>query len=334
MTRLTLIALAALSLAAPTFAQDSQSSASQQSQSSQSSSEAIDFSLPDGVDAKALGSRDVRVIAVQTMLDRSRHSPGVIDGYTGGNTNRAIRFYRKANGLSEGSAIDDALVKSLVETQGKAVFKTYTITEADVKDGFQTIPSDFAKQSELDRLGYTSAVEMFGERFHMDQKFLKALNPDADFTKAGTKLTIIAHGDESLSADIARLEVRKSEGSVIALDGGGNVVASYPATIGSSEFPSPSGNMQVNAIAAEPTYFFDPEDQKWGPDKQFEIPAGPNNPIGGTWIDLGKEGYGIHGSPDPRKVSKRSSHGCVRLTNWDAEELAKAVSTGTPVEFL
>ena len=268
------------------------------------------------------------------MLDRSRHSPGVIDGYTGGNTSRAIRYYRKANGLPEGTQIDDQLIRSLSSKFGTEVFRTYTITDGDLADGFTDIPSGFAELSELDRLGYKSAREMFAERFHMDEKFLAAINPGVDFAAVGTTINIVAHGDESLNASIARIEVRKGDNSVVALDEGGSIVASYPATIGSGEFPSPSGKMKVNAVAAEPTYYFDPDDQKWGPDKRLEIAAGPNNPIGGTWIDLGKEGYGIHGSPDPQKVAKRASHGCVRLTNWDAEELARAVETGTPVSFV
>ena len=114
----------------------------------------------------------------------------------------------------------------------------------------------------------------------------------------------------------------------------GRLLATYPATIGSSTFPSPDGAMEVTAIAAAPTYHFDPEGREWGPGKKLTIAAGPNNPVGGTWIDLSKEGYGIHGTPDPKLIGKTASHGCVRLTNWDAAELAKAVSKGTKVEFV
>lgn len=305
-----------------------------QSENPSSATALSSLKLPKGLSASQLGSRELRTIAVQVLLDRSRHSPGVIDGYMGANTARAIRFYRKAHGLPDGSQIDDRLIASLTESFGTEVFKTYTISEEDLAGGFVDIPSDFARMSELESLGYTSAREMFAERFHMDERFLAALNPGIDFTKAGTEIIIAAHGDETLESSVERIEVRKADNSVVALDKDGNILASYPATIGSSEFPSPSGQMKVNAIAAEPKYYFDPNDQKWGPDKRFELAAGPNNPIGGTWIDLGKEGYGIHGTPDPGKVAKRASHGCVRLTNWDAEELARAVSTGIPVEFI
>ncbi len=280
-----------------------------------------------------LGKRTLETIALQVMLDRSRHSPGVIDGRMGENTRRAIRYYRQANGLPESSSVDKELLNSLVETQSGDVFRTYTITDEDVSHQFSDIPDDLAAKAKVDQLGYQNPVEMFGERFHMDQGFLKTLNPDADFGKSGTKIVIVSHGDEKLSADIARIEVRKADNTVAALDASGKLVASYPSTIGSDEFPSPSGEMQVTAIATEPKYYFTPKSQDWGPDKRLTIAAGPNNPIGGTWIDLGKEGYGIHGSPDPQMVGKGTSHGCVRLTNWDAEELGRAVQTETPVVF-
>ena len=307
-------------------------------QSSQDNSSAVSLSvtLPDGIEKADLGDRDIQMLAVQVMLDRSRHSPGVIDGYGGGTTDRALRSYRKANGLSEGIAVDEELLRSLLDTQGGDIFRTYTVTESDLDYEFSDIPSDFSEKAKLKQLNYETMAELLAERFHMDVEFLQALNPSVDFANlsAGTTINITSHGDETLSGDIARIEVRKGDGEVVALDSEGNLVATYPATIGSGEFPSPSGSMEVAAIAAAPNYTFDPSDQRWGPDKTFMIAPGPNNPVGGTWIDLGKDGYGIHGSPDPAKVGKRTSHGCVRLTNWDAEELARAVETGTPVVFV
>lgn len=294
----------------------------------------LSVKLPDGVTDAMLGERTKRMIAVQVMLDKSRHSPGVIDGREGDNTARAIRYYREANGLASGDGIDRELIAALMKNQGGDIFRTYTITEKDAATAFSDIPDDFSEMAKKDKLGYKNAQEMLAERFHMDQDFLAALNPDADFTKAGTKLVIVSHGNDSLPADIAKVEVRKGEATVVGLDDAGKVLVSFPATIGSSQFPSPSGQMKVSAIAAAPNYTFNPDDQKWGPDKTFILPPGPNNPVGGTWIDLGKEGYGIHGSPDPQMVAKRASHGCVRLTNWDAAAFAKVLKTGTPVVFV
>ena len=253
------------------------------------------LTLPDNVTSPMLGDRSKKLIAVQVMLDKSRHSPGVIDGRMGSNTKRAIEYYREANSLPSGTGVDAELLTSLMENYGGDIFRTYTITEKDVSRQFYEIPEEFSDMAEMERLGYRDAQEMLAERFHMDQDFLAALNPDADFSRAGTKLTIVSHGDKVLDADIARIEVRKGENTVAGLDEAGNLVVSYPATIGSSDFPSPSGQMEVAAIAPAPNYTFDPQDQRWGPDKTFIIPPGSNNPVGGTWIDLGKDGYGIHG---------------------------------------
>jgi lipoprotein-anchoring transpeptidase ErfK/SrfK len=214
------------------------------------------------------------------------------------------------------------------------LLQRYTVTAEDVAGPFVTVPDDMESQAQLGQLGYESPAEALAERFHMAESFLKALNPGADFGTAGTAITVIVPGGNEVGAEVARIEVDKAASAVRAFAADGKLVATYPATVGSSTFPSPDGSMEVTAIAPAPTYHFDPEGRDWGPDKKLTIAAGPNNPVGGTWIDLSKEGYGIHGTPDPKLIGKTSSHGCVRLTNWDAEELAKAVSKGTKVEFV
>lgn len=334
MTYRTLLTVVALWLPAPLSAQDLQSNTTGADNNLTVLKEGVEVTLPDGVSHKDIGKRDLQVLMAQVLLDRSSHSPGVVDGYMGGNTQRAIRYYRMANDLPEGSALDEELIRSLLGSQGSEVFSRYTITDNDVAGPFENIPSEFESMAELDELGYTSPREKLAERFHMDEKFLAALNPHVNFSEAGTKINIVAFGDDKIRETIERIEVRKDDNTIAVFGSNGQIVASYPATIGSDEFPSPSGNVEVNAIAPKPAYYFDPEGREWGPDENLKIAPGPNNPIGGTWIDLSKEGYGIHGSPDPSKIAKRASHGCVRLTNWDANQLAEAVSPGIPVKFM
>jgi lipoprotein-anchoring transpeptidase ErfK/SrfK len=326
-----LLIISALSLPAALQAQ----SGSQTSGTSSNVLNGFSLSVPDDVSKDVFsGSRREQVLTAQVLLDRSRHSPGVIDGYMGGNTRRAIRYYRDAHGLPAGDGLDQRLMRSLIETQSGDVFTSYTITQDDVDVPFYDVPSGMAAMAKMERVGWKSPQEMFADRFHMDQGFLAALNPNVDFGRAGTKIMVISQGEEKLPGEVAKIEIRKSDNSVVALNANGEVLASYPATIGSSQFPSPSGSMQVAAVAPEANYTFDPSGRKWGPDKTLVIPPGPNNPVGGIWIDLSKEGYGIHGSPDPHLIGKTSSHGCVRLTNWDASELAGAVSKGVDVVFL
>lgn len=314
-----LVSLPLLAVAPPAMAQDGPG---------------LSVTLPEGITQAQLGDRDMEVLAVQILLDRTNHSPGVIDGYNGGNTQRAVAAYRRNHGMSEGGGIDAEFLRSLLEAESGSMFRTYTVTQDDVDGPFYDVPSDFAEQADMERVGYETPQEMLAERFHMDREFLAALNPGVDFGRAGQEIVIAAYGTQPIAGEVARIEVRKGASEVAALDAQGNELATYPATIGSDEFPSPSGRMTVNAIAPQANYTFNPDAQQWGPDKTFVIPPGPNNPIGGTWIDLGKEGYGIHGSPDPQLIGKTTSHGCVRLTNWDADELAKAVSQGVDVEFV
>ena len=294
----------------------------------------LEMKLPPGVTKAMFADRDVEALLVQVLLDHTRHSPGVIDGYIGSNVERAIREYRQSAGLPASDAVDAELLRSLLENKGGSIFSSYTISDQDVRYPFRKVPQDYSEMSKMERVGYETPVEMLAERFHMDQDFLAALNPGADFTKAGTQIAIVAPGDEKLDGTIARIEVRKASNSVVALDAQGEVLASYPASIGSGDFPSPSGTMKVVTFAPQANYTFDNEKQEWGPEETYVIPAGPNNPVGGVWIDLSKSGYGIHGSPDPQLIGKTMSHGCVRLTNWDARELGDAVTKGVEVTFI
>lgn len=285
-------------------------------------------------EAAFTGSRSRVVLAAQVLLDRSRHSPGVIDGYMGGNTLRAINHYRRAKGLPVEGGPDSRLMRSLIGSQPGEVFATYTISQDDVDGPFYRPANSMAAMANMKRVGWVTPREMLADRFHMDEALLAALNPNADFRRAGTPITIVAHGTEALPSDVVRIEIRKTDNSVTAFNENGGILASYPATVGSSQFPSPSGSMEVSAVAPDANYTFDPGGREWGPDQTLVIPPGANNPVGGIWIDLTRPGYGIHGSPDPRLIGKTASHGCVRLTNWDAQELAASVSPGTKVVFV
>lgn len=317
-----LIASATLLMAGPATAQPEKAPAEQMVALSEVPSQAF------------AGSGSKQMLKAQVLLDRARFSPGVIDGYAGSNTSRAIRAFERAKGLEADGKLDAAVMQRLEASASGQVLKRYRISDDDVDGPFiDQVPDALAKQAKLDRLAYVGPAELLAEKFHMSQDLLKALNPDADFSQSGTEIVVAASGDDSISGQVARIEVDKSASAVRAFDGSGKLLASYPATVGSKELPSPSGSMEVKAVASEATYHFDPEKNDWGPDKALTIAAGPNNPVGGVWIDLTKDGYGIHGSPEPALIGKTASHGCVRLTNWDAQELAGAVEPGVKVVF-
>lgn len=268
------------------------------------------------------------------MLDRARHSPGVIDGASGDNTRRATAAYRAANGLGAGDAIDDRLIDHLVQANSGELFQTYRISPADVAGPFREVPDDMLGQAKLEAVGFERPAEGLAEKFHMAESFLQALNPGADFSQAGTEISVIKPGSEQLSAKVTRIEVRKGTNQLLAYDEGGRLVATYPITVGSSIHPSPNMTLEVLTVAMNPTYHFDPDERDWGPDEKLTIAAGPNNPVGAVWIDLSRDGYGIHGTPEPGLIGKTNSHGCVRMTNWDAVELATAVGKGTTIHFV
>ena len=288
-------------------------------------------SLPDRLFS---GKRSRDVFAAQVMLDRQRFSPGVIDGYDGGNTTRAVKAYQRAKGMEPTGRIDEALRRSLASDAPGPLVKHYVLTEADLAGPFGSLPEGMEALSKVDATHFESAAEAMAEKFHMSQELLRALNPGFEGASPGTAITVAATRAVPIEGAVARIEVDGPAAALRAYASDGRLLAAYPATVGSGDFPSPSGKMEVRAIAPAPVYYFSPEGRSWGPDKKLTIAAGPNNPVGSTWIDLTKEGYGIHGTPDPRLIGKTASHGCVRLTNWDAAELAKAVDKGTTVEFL
>jgi lipoprotein-anchoring transpeptidase ErfK/SrfK len=293
---------------------------------------AIETAQPQGRGAEVSPELLTRV---QVLLDRAHFSPGEIDGKDGQNLKQAVAAYRQAHGLGNAQNIDGALLKSLTDADHVPMLQKYTISGDDEKGPFlHAVPKDFRALAKLEHIGYADPGEELAEKFHMNPALLRALNPNADFAKAGTAITVARPNDGSLPA-VDHVQVDKTADQIRAYDKRGKVVAEFPATVGSTDRPAPSGKATVVSVAPDPTYTYDPRRVTFGPKSagKLKIASGPNNPVGSTWIALSIATYGIHGTPDPDLVGKTASHGCVRLTNWDAAALGKAVKKGTPVEF-
>lgn len=209
----------------------------------------------------------------------------------------------------------------------------YTITLADVKGPFVKIPPTMEEQAKLDHLGYSTPEEELGEHFHCSPELLKALNPGKDLSQAGQEIVVPDVIRSKVASRVEMVVVSKSKRTVTAVATGDARVATYPATIGSEHDPLPIGEWKVTVIKQNPIFYYDPA-LFWNanPDEsKAKIAPGPNNPVGVVWIGLSKEHYGIHGTPEPGQIGHAQSHGCIRLTNWDAEELSHYVRVGTPV---
>lgn len=275
---------------------------------------------------------DQKILQTQVMLDRANYSPGEIDGTMGTSTKRALEAYTK-----DGGKADDTT----------APLVTYKITEADAAGPYAPIPSDMADKAKLTALGYASLQEALGERFHVSPALLKRLNPSAKFV-AGEDIQVPNVADavqpvgpprgrqsDPASPAVTTVTVRKGTSDLVVTDGAGHTLMYAPVTTGSEHDPLPIGDWKVTGVQKDPKFHYNP-DLFWDADStqvKAMIPAGPNNPVGVVWVDISRPHYGLHGTPEPSTVGKTTSHGCVRLTNWDASKLAALVRPGTKVVF-
>lgn len=287
----------------------------------------------DGSQAKA---PDPFIVKAQALLDRRGFSPGVVDGYDGDNFRKAVSLFRRVAGLGEVVDLDEPTWRALGGDAPVEVIVNYTVSAQDAAYDFAPrIPTDYAEQARMKTLGYVNAQEMLAERFHMDTDLLAALNPGVALDKEGANVKVFA-AQRPKPQPAMRLDADKQRGLLIVYGEGDVVLASFPATIGSERTPTPSGDLTVTRVARNPTYQYDPEKnfQQGSNTSRLTLPPGPNNPVGTTWIALSKPTFGIHGTPEPSKVGKTASHGCVRLTNWDAAWLIQMVKPGLVVRFI
>jgi lipoprotein-anchoring transpeptidase ErfK/SrfK len=277
----------------------------------------------------APGSAGSGVLRAEILLSRAHFSCGEIDGHYGQNLRAAIRAFQESRGLPQRGGVDDGTWDALNAETAPALV-TVAIAPDDVAGPFTPIPDDMLEKAKLPRLGYSSPLEAIAEKYHSSPKLLEKLNPNAAFDQAGTEILVPNAATDS-PGKAAKVVVSKSLHTVEALDDDGQILASYPASIGSEHDPLPLGQWKILGVARDPVFHYNP-DLFWDAreNEKAAVPPGPNNPVGVCWIDLSKPHYGIHGTAEPSQIGRTQSHGCIRLTNWDASELSQMVKPGTP----
>ncbi|MBY3413972.1 murein L,D-transpeptidase [Rhizobium laguerreae] len=285
-----------------------------------------------GTEKSGPGDPDPAIVRLQVLLDRAGSSPGVIDGLSGENVDKAVARFEAMNNLPVDGRLDPEVASRL---EGNApIVESYVVSAEDAAGLVEKIPEDYGEKAKMQSLGYTSVAEKLSERFHMGIDLVHALNPASQFAPGDT--VWVVNPGPPREGKVKRIEADGKTGQVLAYAADGSLLAVYPATIGSEDNPAPSGKHKVKGVARMPVYRYDPKRNfKQGKNnKVLTIPKGPNGPVGTVWIDLTEPTYGIHGTPEPKLIDKVGSHGCVRLTNWDVEELASMVKPGVMVDFV
>jgi lipoprotein-anchoring transpeptidase ErfK/SrfK len=298
---------------------------------------------------KGANDKDPSLIAkAEVLLDRAHFSSGAVDGLDGDNFRSAVRALQQVNKIAVTGNFDADTWNAITSNDRAPVLKAYTISDADVSGPFtKVIPTNLEEMAKLPGLSYTRPLAELAERFHMAQSLLRRLNPLAAFERAGTEILVadvpemnLRPGREAVEAVppkndkapiAATIVVDKPAHNIRAYDREGKLVGYYPATMGSAEKPAPSGVFKVRGVVWNPDYHYDPKFawKEMKTKQKLTVRSGPNNPVGLVWIDLTAPSYGIHGTPQPEEIGKTESHGCIRLTNWDAVDLVVSV-----VEFM
>jgi lipoprotein-anchoring transpeptidase ErfK/SrfK len=297
------------------------------------------------------------IMQAQVVLERLGFSSGVIDGREGRFFAAAVRGFQDANDLDETGEIDAATRAALARWERVPSTREVLIGEDFARGPFTAIPRDPQAQARLSALSYADLMEKLAERFHTTPETIQALNPAGLELKAGARVivpnvgndridpgaanernwlgTLASLGVASEQPRAASIIVDKSESVLKAYDEEGKLIAQFPATMGSEHDPLPLGEWRIRGSALNPDFHYNPA-LFWdadSDDRRALLPPGPNSPVGVVWIDLSRPHYGIHGTPEPRTIGRTESHGCIRLTNWDAARLAQMVRPGVTATF-
>jgi lipoprotein-anchoring transpeptidase ErfK/SrfK len=285
------------------------------------------------------------IIRLKIFLDQHSFGPGEITDHWDDLSANALRLYQTTNGREASGKIDSELQQGLGSL---TLYTNYQIKPDDLAWVGKS-PQKPAEQAKRKFMPYPSLADFVAERFHTSLSFLAHLNRGKNLSKL--------HPGDSVQVpnvppfDIANLKVADdipprpemkthsvgidTKNKVITVMEGGNIMAAFPITPGSKELPAPVGTWQIVKIATLPWFRWDKAMLLHGKRSSnfHSIPPGPRNEVGVVWIGLNKKGIGIHGTNNPGSIGRSASHGCIRLTNWDAIRVLNAVTQGVSVKI-
>jgi lipoprotein-anchoring transpeptidase ErfK/SrfK len=292
---------------------------------------------------------DTDLFHAQVLLDAAGFSPGAIDGKEGSSFKEALRGFQEAHGLDVNGKLDTPTREALLKI-GRPPAVMVKLGPDDVKSTYvYPLPKDPEKQYKLAFLGYRNMLEKVAERYHTTPATVVALNGPEKLIGPGQILRLPnvvpmsrdysgTHPDGARLMTLLNVDGRQPQGDHIVVDKSESalkvfneadqLVAQFPVTTGSAHDPLPLGKWKVTTYAFlppfhyQPNLFWDAKDNA----KEHRLAPGPNGPVGVAWLDLTKEHYGIHGTPEPSTIGKTESHGCIRMTNWDVMRLARIMT--------
>jgi lipoprotein-anchoring transpeptidase ErfK/SrfK len=285
------------------------------------------------------------ILRIQIFLDKNLFGPGKLDGALGEFTYKAVVNFNFAHGHRD--LYDWTPVQAAAEKEVPVIFAAFKVRADLMKFINKDLPEDPAKQAEFPYMAYRSLSELVAERFHTDETFLAKMNPgkNIDAMKAGDVIVVpnvrsfrveevkpmqSFKEDKTLSSHTIVVDTTERMAAVYTSDE--MMVAAFPITPGKPQF-IPVGTWKVQSMMTTPSFRYDKQFLEEGVrgDEAYQLPPGPNSPIGIIWCGLSKSGIGLHGTALPRTIGRTRSAGCVRLAKWDAIRLPSLIRPGTKV---
>ncbi|OYY68240.1 MAG: hypothetical protein B7Y47_14220 [Sphingomonas sp. 28-63-12] len=301
---------------------------------------------------------DPTILHAQVILDHLGFSPGVLDGRPGQSMTVALKGFQQSRGFKQTGALDPTTMQALRQYRAMRAVRQLRLTAGGLAGPYvNPMPESPQAKAKLKTLGYLGPMEKLAEMFHTTPAVLVALNSPTTRLVPGTivtfpnalpasrdydpklpeawRRTLSALNVDAVQPKGAKIVVDRSDSVLRVYDKAGRLIAQFPATMGSTHDPLPIGHWKVQGVSYNPPFHYNPAlfwDAKASA-KEALLPPGPNGPVGVVWLDLSKPHYGIHGTPAPETIGRAESHGCIRLSNWDAARLAVMVGAGTPAIF-